>query len=165
MTFGFGIGWSYLANNPKDYFLTSDASHKLEIQKLGRSSLVISSSVSIKFGSLSLQNQSDWIIDKEVLVSSKRTLNAPVGFASVAGGITYAKPKFSERLSLIVALNLAEVDGGEVTFNKAIDGGLGIGCYVNEFTQFAVFFDMIRYRQMRDYFVNEYKGKSIPTGF
>jgi hypothetical protein len=66
---------------------------------------------------------------------------------------------------LHLSLNLAEINSNNVSFNKAIDGGIGIGYLVNDFTQIALFYDMIRVRQLRDFFVTNYLNQSgIPTG-
>lgn len=168
VTFGIGMGWSYLFENPKDYFLTTDATHKLQIQDLSRSSIVISSVISIKLGKLSLQTQSNGSNSKKVLVSTNRIINKGIratnNYTAEEDGVSNAKPNFHERLAINVSLNLAELNGGNIAFNKSIDGGIGMGYYFNQFTQIAVFFDMLRVRQMRDYFTKKFEGDSIPNG-
>lgn len=168
VTFGIGMGWSYMFDNPKDYFLTTDPAHKLQIQELSRSSIVLSSVISIKLAKISKQTQSDGTHTKNVLVSTNRiikkagrTLN---NYTAQADGTTNDKLKFHEHLAINISLNLAELNGGNIAFNKSIDGGIGLGYYFNEFTQIAVFFDMLRMRQMRDYVVKNFEDQSIPNG-
>jgi len=166
VTFGFGIGWSFLTNKPSQYFLTSDASHKLQIQEIGKSSLVISSLVSVKFGSIALQQIDENGTTARRIVNRKKIIVAPSADykAAIVTEATHEKATFWQRLALNVAFNLAEINSGDVAFNKSIDGGIGLGYYANDFTQVALFFDMIRYRQMRDYYVEKYKDQSVPNG-
>ena len=167
VTFGIGMGWSYMFNNPKEYFLTTDAGYKLQVQELSRSSIVLSSVISIKLGKMAVQEQSDGTHRKKALVSAKRTkvvtrqLNT---FSATEDGLVNEPLKWYEHFAVNVSLNLAEMNGGDIAFNKSIDGGIGLGYYFNEFTQVALFFDMLRVRQMRSYFVDNFQGQSIPNG-
>ena len=57
VTFGIGMGYSYLFKNRKDYFLTSDAAYKLKIQELNKFGIVLSSVISIKLGKYRYRNK------------------------------------------------------------------------------------------------------------
>jgi hypothetical protein len=172
VTVGVGLGYSYLTSTPKDYFLTTDASHKLQAQDLSQSSIVVSSMLSIKLGKVGTQTQEKNGVAKNQLVSLRRytentTVRTMGGNRAMANkdDITYDTASFKDRLSLHLSLNLAEINSNNVSFNKAIDGGIGIGYLVNDFTQIALFYDMIRVRQLRDFFVTNYLNQSgIPTG-
>ena len=168
VTLGMGLGWSNLFNAPKEYYLTTDATHKLQVQNLDKSGIVISSFITIKLGKMAVQSQGNGASTRNVLVNPARTrtLRGVTGemVAAVAGETTFEKLKFSERLAVNLSLNLADVNSGNVSFNKYIDGGIGLGCYVNEFTQVALMYEMQRMRQMRTKIVETYEGKSIPNG-
>ena len=73
-----------------------------------------------------------------------------------------AGASFADRLSINAALNLAEVNNN-IQFNKNIDGGLGLGYFLNDYVQLALFCDVSRIPQLRDNIVNTYQDKSIPN--
>jgi hypothetical protein len=167
VTFGMGLGWSNLFNAPKEYYLTTDATHKLQVQNLDKSGIVISSVITIKLSKAAVQSQTNGTRTQNVMVNANRTktLSKKAGeLSATATEPTYDKLKFSERLAVNLSLNLADVNSGNVSFNKYIDGGIGLGCYVNEFTQVALMYEMQRMRQMRTKIVETYEGKSIPNG-
>jgi hypothetical protein len=167
VTFGLGMGYSYLTKAPNDFYLTTDAAHKLQVQALHKSSIVISSMITIKLSKLATQEQEDGSREKKVLVSANRTKKSVRSegiFRAKEGKVTNEKPCFKERLAINISLNLAEINSNDISFNKSIDGGIGLGYFVNDFTQVALFYDMMRVRQLRDYIVDNYKDKSIPNG-
>jgi hypothetical protein len=168
VTFGLGLGYSHLFKAPKEYYLTTDATHKLQVQDLDRGGIVISSFITIKLGKMAVQQQKNSSGSKSILVNPSRAkiLTKKQGefVAADVNEETYDKPTFAERLAVNLSLNLADVNSGNVSFNKYIDGGIGLGCYVNEFTQVAVMYEMQRLRQMRTRIVEMYEGKSIPQG-
>lgn len=152
VTFGIGMGWSYVFDNTKEYFLTTDAAHTLQFQELSRSSIVLSSMVSIKLSKMASPKNSNGKLYRAV----------PTGIEATEAAATPLK--WYQRFAVNISLNLAELSGGNIAFNKSIDGGIGLGYYVNQFTQVAAFFDMQRVRQMRKYFVDNFEGLSIPNG-
>ncbi len=152
VTFGIGMGWSYVFDNPKEYFLTTDAAHALQVQELSRSSIVLSSVITIKLNKMAASK------------TNKGKLYRAVSPGIAAAGAAPTPLKWNERFAINISLNLAELNSGTIAFNKSIDGGIGLGYYVNQFTQVATFFDMQRVRQMRKYFVESYEGQSIPNG-
>ena len=176
VTFGIGLGWNYLVNAPNEYFLSPDANHTLQVQSLSHSSIVISSMINIKLGDLALQNQQKGSTTKQRLVSGKRSVIKKAtandwtskSFINSAGDPvtppTQEDAEWYERFAINVGLNIAEVNEGSISFNKAIDGGIGLGYYLNDFTQIGVSFDMIRIRQLRNYIVDNYLDKPIPNG-
>jgi hypothetical protein len=70
---------------------------------------------------------------------------------------------FWSRISIDASLDLANVSSN-VTFNKNINGGLGFGYFITDNLQAALFYDVSRIRQLRDYVVSNYQGKPIPNG-
>ncbi|HEY9001158.1 MAG TPA: hypothetical protein VIM89_07385 [Mucilaginibacter sp.] len=70
---------------------------------------------------------------------------------------------FWGRVSIDASLDLANVSSS-VTFNKSVNGGLGVGYFITDNLQAALFYDVSRIRQLRDYVVNNYEGKPIPNG-
>ncbi|MBP6024703.1 hypothetical protein [Ferruginibacter sp.] len=167
VTFGLGLGYSHLFTAPKEYYLTTDATHKLQVQNLDKSGVVLSSVITIKLSKVAVQSQTSGTRTQNVLVNANRTRTLsrkPGELSATATEPTYDKLKFSERLAVNLSLNLADVNSGNVSFNKYIDGGIGLGCYINEFTQVALMYEMQRLRQMRTKIVETYEGKSIPNG-
>jgi hypothetical protein len=75
-----------------------------------------------------------------------------------AGGLS-----FWNHVSFNAALTLVNV-APDVSFNKNIDGGIGFGYFINPDVQVALFYDVSRVSQMRDYIVNTYTDKPIPNG-
>jgi hypothetical protein len=150
VTFGIGMGWSYMFNKPKDYFLTPDSFH-LQSQELSHSGIVLSSVISIKLGKVAEQDGK--------LINYKDVDHMTNLIKSGE-----AKLSLWERLAVNISLNLAAIDNGDITFNTSIDGGIGIGIYFTKAVQAGLFYDMLRVRQMRDYFVETYEGKPIPNG-
>jgi hypothetical protein len=180
VTFGLGLGLSHISKTPKQSFLTTDGNYTLQQQNLGRSNITISSVITVKLAALALQPQQNQpgTVSEEVLVSKKRTkaivaatppstLRAymlPGAPPPAAPLVTYKKASFFERLTLNASLNLAEINTDNIEFNKSIDGGVGLGCYLNEFLQLVVLYDVISIRQLKDYFIENYLGKPIPSG-
>ncbi len=143
-TIGFGFGPSFLRNNPKDYSLSPDQ-NKLVVQDLSKTGFVISSTLTIKF------------FDLEEKLNAR---NKPIIAAQASGH----KAQFYQKLALNIGINLAEISSSNISFNKQIDGGIGLGYFFNKNIQLAVFYDVIKIRQLRDYIVDNYKDAHIPNG-
>lgn len=164
VTFGLGMGWSYMFKKPKEYFLTTDTNHKLQVQDLSHSSIVLSSMISIKLSKWAIQDQKDEQGKVRTAFVNRKKARDSGGYRAMSNDPTYEDLKWYQRFAINISLNLAEINGGNIAFNKSIDGGLGVGYYFNEFTQVALFYDMLRVRQMRDYFVKNYENRAIPNG-
>ncbi|ULQ55076.1 hypothetical protein KJS94_10535 [Flavihumibacter rivuli] len=144
VTFGFGAGYSILNDEPSSYSLSTDNNKNLMVQPLSKSSFVISSVVSVKLQKMGVSHE-----NKLVKYKSEDKFEAI---------------KWYERFSINASLNLIELSNSELSFNKSIDGGIGLGYFVSENVQFAVFYDIVTRRQLRDYIINDYLGKPIPNG-
>jgi hypothetical protein len=59
VTFGFGTGFSHIGGTVHSYSLTTDTLHALKAQNLSKTSFVISSVLSIKFGKLASRKNSN----------------------------------------------------------------------------------------------------------
>ncbi len=145
VTFGFGAGYNISNHALYSYSLTPDETHALKIQALPKSKFVISSVIAIKLGRLAVSNQNK-------LLNMKAVKGEQENFS------------LKSRLVINVGLNLVDISSNDVAFNKNINGGLGIGCLLNDFVQVAVFYDISTERQLRDYIVSTYINKSIPNG-
>lgn len=81
-----------------------------------------------------------------------------------ASGNPTGDPYFVPRgLSVIASLNLVTFNsalGGAGFFNQKLDGGLGLGYTFGENVQIALTYEMISFRQPRD-FLKNYEGKVI----
>jgi hypothetical protein len=148
LTFGFGTGFNWLNQRPYSYSLTTDTVHLLRRQELSKTNFVISSVLSIKLGNLKVHPSNSFKLLK----------------GGTPGQHTDTVAKFWERLAINVSLNLAELSSDNISFNKNVDGGLGLGFFLNDFVQVALFYDVSRIRQLRDEVQNDYLGKSIPHG-
>ena len=111
-TIGFGFGPSFLRNNPKDYSLSPDQ-NKLVVQDLSKTGFVISSTLTIKF------------FDLEEKLNAR---NKPIIAAQASGH----KAQFYQKLALNIGINLAEISSSNISFNKQIDGGIGLGYFFNK---------------------------------
>ncbi|HTI58575.1 hypothetical protein [Mucilaginibacter sp.] len=142
VTFGFGAGYSHTFDKTYDYSLTPDANHNLKLQPLSKDGFVISSVIMVKLGKIAVNQDNNSFVKS----ASKGT-----------------KANFWEHMSINLALNLVNV-APDISFNKNIDGGLGLGYFISDNLQVAVFYDVSRVRQLRDYVISTYQDKSIPNG-
>lgn len=145
-TVGFSFGSNFLGEQPYDYSLSPD-SNRLVLQKMSKTNFVISTTLTIKFFDIAVKKDAS---GRSVMALSKET--------------TPTKIKWYKKFSANIGINLAEVSSSNVSFNKQIDGGIGIGYFFNPTVQLAAFYDIVRIRQMRDYIVAQYEGKPIPNG-
>jgi hypothetical protein len=160
-TIGFSAGVNHLFNTPDDYSL-DPGNNALVVQSLSGTSLVISSVITIKFGKVSTQTQGTGAARKTVITRSGDVLHA--NLAANNGDPKEEKAKWYEKIAFNLGINLADISGGNISFNKSIDGGVGFGYFVNSNIQLGAFFDIMRIRQMRNYIVTKYEGQKIPNG-
>jgi hypothetical protein len=149
LTFGIGAGYNVLLKQPKSYALSTDT-NTLQVQTLSRGGFVISSVLTVKLSRLAAGNKSDEIYK--------------VAFDETSQSDEATSIKWYEKLTVNAALNLIEVNSQDISFNKNIDGGLGIGFVLKENVHLALFYDVIRVRQLREYVVQKYENKRIPNG-
>lgn len=74
-----------------------------------------------------------------------------------------SKLSFKDHLSFNVALDLVNISQ-DVSFNKNIDGGIGVGYLLGPNWQLSLFYDISRVNQLRDYIVSSYQDKPIIGG-
>jgi hypothetical protein len=187
VTFGFGAGPSHTFDKIYDYSLTPDASHNLKIQRLNKNAFVISSVIMVKLGKIAVDQDSNKIVKQSYTYqkarysqhlrnvdSNKRISSITKRAYATLGEDTMntktlkkeveksAKLSFWDHVSVNLALNLVNV-APDVSFNKNIDGGIGFGYFITENLQAAVFYDVSRVSQLRDYIVTAYQDKPIPN--
>lgn len=84
-----------------------------------------------------------------------------------ANGDAVGDPYFvPSGLNIVVSINLVTFNsalGGSGVFNQKLDGGLGLGYTFGDQVQIAITYEMISFRQPRD-FLTKYKGQTIPIG-
>lgn len=142
--FGVGIGFNYATQNIFDASL-SPVDKSLQLQKISPFSTVISGTI---------------IYNREVLYKDVIT--------DKDGNVTGLSDSYSSPSpwSFFASINLAELTPtGTFSFNKSIDGGLGVGrrfSIGNQDFHFGLFLEKTTYRQLRDYVMDNYKGKPIP---
>lgn len=152
VTFGFGAGPAYSFDETYDYSLTTDAAHNLKLQPLNKGGFAIATVLMVKLGKVSVDPNNGTLIkqgEKDAYAKNQKDPDSGAGF--------------SDRLSINLALNLADVSSN-VTFNKNINGGLGLGYFITDNLQLALFYDISQVSQLRDYVVTMYQDKPIPNG-
>lgn len=142
LTIGLGAGYNWLSEDIFDYSLSTDSIGVLQTQELSNRNFVLSSVVVFRLGDPKVETSGTSFMEK---TGDNKVL-------------------FKDRISLNLSINLLDISSDNVTFNKLIDGGLGIGVFINSYAQIGVFYEISRYRQMRDYVVDSYSGKPIPKG-
>jgi len=114
--------------------------------------------------SLKLQsvNPVSFLLSTTVIVNPISSYYRKVDKDGKAYGDVYSVPS---RLSFIATVNLAQFGASQTaSFNKKIDGGLGLGIRLNNDFHLGITAEMISVRQLRDYVVNDFKDKPIVIG-
>lgn len=163
VTFGFGAGYTHTTDKIYDYSLTTDKDHNLKLQPLSKQAFVISSVIMVKLGKIAVDQNTNTFVKQ----SKTETYNSLIqqnkdGKKSKdikdASGVS-----FWEHLSINMSLDLVNV-APDVSFNKSVNGGLGMGYFITDNLQAAIFYDVSRVNQLREYIVNAYQDKPIPKG-
>jgi hypothetical protein len=179
VTFGFGAGYSYTFNRTYDYSLTTDGNYNLKLQPLSKGAFVISSVVMVKLSKLAFDPTNAKLVKQskkgeyavaqknvdsqyQQLLNSNRSIDSTTyshlkNTAKKAAGVS-----FIDHLSINMALDLVNISPN-ATFNQSINGGLGLGYFITDNLQAAIFYDVSRVSQLRDYVVNSYQDKPIPN--
>lgn len=156
VTLGFGAGYSHILSNMDEYSLSTDTLHALKVSPASKGGFVISSVITVRLGKVASKSG-------ESTLYSQKKVNGKVADAKAISA-NEDKAELKERLTLNLAINLAEVKSDGLSFNKPIDGGLGLGCYLSSDIQVALFADFVRVRQLRPYVVSSYENQPIPKG-
>jgi len=154
VTIGFSAGYSQTFDRVYDYSLSTDGYHSLKLQPLSKGAFVISSTLSIKLKELAVGEKT------KSLYTYEKDSKGIAGYRLADDFVDI----FLKRTAVNVSLNLVDIGNGNVSFNKSIDGGIGLGFYINDYLQIAGFYDIKSVRQLRDYVVQDYQNKSIPIG-
>lgn len=151
VTLGFGSGYSYVFADADEYSLTTDTMRALKVSKAPKGGFVISSIITVRLGKVATAPHSNKLLSQSKIAAH--------GAAAANNGAD-----FKDRITLNLAINLADVNSDGLSFNKPVDGGLGLGYSFSDNVQVALFLDVIRVRQLRPYVVENYKDKPIPNG-
>lgn len=146
LTLGIGIGANHLFKDVYDYSLTTDSNNNLEITKLNRNSIVVSPVVIFRFGEITMKEEND-----------------ETQFIENKGGGSLPWNSY-KRLSLLLSTDLLNIQSDKVSYNKQIDGGIGIGYSFSPNLMVGIFYEIKSYRQLREYIVEEYENNPIPNG-
>lgn len=152
LTLGIGTGVNHLFDNIYDYSLTTDSNNNLEITKLNRNSIVVSPVIVFRLGKTQIIRD-----DKNVKFynnSSKK--KAGDGDLLPDGNL--------RRFSILLSTDLINIQADKVSYNKRIDGGIGIGYSFSPDLMLGLFYEIKSYRQLREYVVEQYENKPIPNG-
>lgn len=163
VTLGFGAGPHTTFGKLNEYSLSPDTNRALHVEGAAKSGFVISSVITVRLGRVAKQKGSGKLLSQQKINTKVKQLNIS-GDDFSDQDMEDVKAKPHERWAINLAINLADVTGSGLAFNKYIDGGLGVGYYFNDHIQLGAFFDLMRYRQLRQYIVDQYAGKSIPNG-
>jgi hypothetical protein len=135
--FGASLGFNYLTKDIYDPVL-SPVDNSLKLQRV---------------------NPMSFLLSTTVIVNPISSYYRKVGADGKPYGDVYSVPS---RLSFIATINLAQFGASQTaSFNKKIDGGLGLGIRLNNDFHLGITAEMISVRQLRDYIVNDFKDKPI----
>jgi hypothetical protein len=165
VTYGFGAGYHHSLSRIYDYFLLPDDNYKLNITNQPRGSFVISSMINIKVRKLvNINGALKRAVGSEtLLITNPIKKFAGSNERAVTTTTNFVDPNWKDLITFHIGLNLAEI-APTVTFNKKIDGGIGIGYLLSENSHIVLMCDFTQIRKMRDHYVDTYNGKSIPNG-
>lgn len=140
VTVGLGIGGNHTFKNVYDYYLTTDGNYNLKRDVLSRSNMVLSSVAVFRFSSLKKDANNKILRRRDNLIDNW------------------------DKINLVLSLNLLDTNEGNVSFNKNIDGGIGIGYTLSPNLTISVLYEIQRFRQMRDSVFYQYENNPIPNG-
>lgn len=149
LTLGIGIGANHLFKNVYDYSLTTDSNYNLKITQLNKNSIVVSPVIIFRFGEITMKEE-----------------NGKRQFVENAENEEQKKLPWNSyrRLSLLLSTDLLNIQSDKISYNKQIDGGIGIGYSFSPSLMAGIFYEIKSYRQLREYIVEQYENKSIPNG-
>lgn len=157
LTLGIGIGANHLFNNVYDYSLTTDSNNNLKITKLNRTSIVVSPVIVFRLGKAQIIEREEKV---EFFNNSKDTV-------SLAKGEKKNKKLPDDdlsRFSILLSMDLINIQSDKVSYNKQIDGGIGLGYSFSPNLMIGLFYEIKSYRQLREYVAEQYENKPIPNG-
>lgn len=149
LTLGIGIGANHLFKNVYDYSLTTDSNYNLKITQLNKNSIVVSPVIIFRFGEITMKEE-----------------NGKRQFVENAENEEQKKLPWNSyrRLSLLLSTDLLNIQSDKISYNKQIDGGIGIGYSFSPSLMAGIFYEIKSYRQLREYIVEQYENKPIPNG-
>lgn len=151
ITVGVAIGYNQLLESTYDYSLTTDSEHKLKIEELNKGSFVVSSALIFRFHKGEVVKDDNEIMTRTYDASQEKEV------------LTSAN--WRRKFTGIISLNLLDINSDNgISFNKSIDGGIGIGYQINSEMNIACLYELKKIRQLRSYIVKEYENESIPNG-
>ena len=153
LTVGLGVGVNHLFKDVNDYYLTTDGTHNLKMDNLNKTNFVLSQIVVFRLG-----------VDRAQRNAEKKYNNLYKKYADSSRLLTPFKNFKWEQFSILLSLNLLDLQTNEVGFNKNIDGGLGIGYAIANNLQLGVLYEFKHYRQLRPFILDKYLDKPIPNG-
>ncbi|KIX20187.1 hypothetical protein SY27_13645 [Flavobacterium sp. 316] len=148
LTIGIGIGGNHLFKSVYDYSLTTDSNYNLKITELNKNSIVVSPVLAFRLGKVKMsdvETKAKFFNDTE-----NKDENLPLG--------DY------RRFSILLSTDLVNIQSDKVSYNKRIDGGIGVGYSFSPNLMIGVFYEIKSYRQLREYVVEQYENQAIPNG-
>lgn len=164
VTFGFGAGYSYSFFDKKEYSLSTDTVHALKIGNTTNAGFVISSTITVRLSKVASKPASNRLYSQDAILKTMKANAANKAGTPEEVDNEENEAKWYEKFTMNLAINLADVNSDGLSFNKPVDGGLGLGYSFGDNTQIALFFDVVRIRQLRDYVAEDYVNKPIPKG-
>ncbi|MBO9583865.1 MAG: hypothetical protein J7574_06875 [Flavobacterium sp.] len=149
LTLGIGIGANHLFKNIYDYSLTTDANYNLKITELNKNSIVVSPVIIFRLGEIKMKEEEG---KKTFVEITKNKQEKELPWNSY------------KRLSLLLSTDLLNIQSDKISYNKQIDGGIGIGYSFSPSLMAGIFYEIKSYRQLREYIVEQYENKPIPNG-
>ena len=156
---GLGLGYRFNTTSTADPYI-SPVDTTLQFQKLPSSAFVISATLVFELGKR---------IEHKVLKYEKgrARLFSPQAYnekMSDANAFKTFSGIDTDKVShwvLLASLNLVDIDNNGASFNKVIDGGLGLGYRVSEGIHLGLMAEYTNVRQLRSSIANNFEDKPI----
>jgi hypothetical protein len=161
--FGIGLGYRINTGTVNDPFI-SPIDSTLQFQKLPGGAFVISATAVFHLGSTE-QPKVLSVQDGKASLTSVKAYQQRKGKNKLSELLKDAtgdeKPKQESPFSIMISLNVADISSNGASFDKPIDGGVGLGYKIGENIHLGFFVDCASYRQLRGYYVQNYQGIPI----
>ena len=157
LTVGLGVGGSYLFEDVKDYYLTTDGTNSLKMDNMNRKNFVLSQIVIFRLGVEKTLRNEKYKQDRKLYMKNDKN-DKPYDTL-----VPFEKLKWNQ-VSVLLSLNLLDLQTNDVGFNKNIDGGVGLSYALTNNLQIGVLYEFKHFRQLRPYIVENYLDQAIPNG-
>ncbi len=172
LNFAIGLGPKFNLSKQFDASI-SPVDSSIQLQKLPTSSFVLSATLMFHIGRKQ-ESQVLSVTNGQSHIYSFKKYNLLKNDKTAAQKLNLTEPKTKKGQikdpdnnngygpwSILASLNLADINSNGASFNKQIDGGLGIGYKVCDALHLGLFLEYSTSRQLQNYITDSYVGKPI----